>query len=291
MFSARQACNWFKYFPRSSLKLPHCLATTTRTNSTIEKVKYGAIVTKANTSKPLVVILGWNDCRVKHLQKYSELFENKDWSTICLPTNSFNTFLRSGSKVKTISFYIIDLIKDLTAEKGNPVVLYSFSNGGCAVYFHLMEALTTAGQQNFNAFKVVGSIFDSCPVKPSMETIQEVQISVTERIRNPVIRSLVWYTLGILIPIRVKSSKTVKRFFKDLGNMPLRGPELFLYSKGDNLASYEGIEEHIACRKSQGVNVIDKCWEDSTHVTHYMKYPKEYIELLENFLEICLKKD
>ena len=245
-------------------------------------------VTSDSSIKPVAVILGWNDSKMKHLKKYSKIFESRGWSTVCLPTKSYDTFFRSGTKVKTISFYMIDLIKDL-AKKGNPVFLYSFSNGGCVVYFHIAEALTTHGHQYFNAFKVAGSIFDSCPVFPNLESIPQVQKSATDGIKNPVIKALTWYALGMAIP-HVLKQPLIQRFSQDLGKMPLKNPELFLYSKTDIILPYEGIEKHIVDRKSQGVRIFSKCWEDSPHVAHYTKYPEQYTELLDKFIEVCLKE-
>ena len=257
-------------------------------------MKYGAAVTQATLEsshiKPVVAILGFNDSKIRHLKKYSEIFESRGWSTVCLPTKSYSTIFRTDTKVKTISFYTIDLIKDLT-KNGNPVFLYSLSQGGCAVYFHIAEALTTHGHQYFNAFKIAGSIFDSCPVTPTLESIPRGQISVTEEIKNPVLKALTWYAFGMAVPFVLKQP-IMKRFVQDLGEMPLKNPELFLYSKVDKLALYQDIEKHIDNRKSQGENqIFSKCWEDSPHVSHYMKYPEQYIELLDMFIEVCLKEN
>ena len=261
----------------------------------VEKKKYRAVVTRVTSDssiKPVAVILGWNESKIKHLKKYSGLFESRGWSTVCLPANSYNTFFRSDTEVKTISFYMIDLIKDL-AKKGNPVFLYSFSNGGCAVYFHIAEALTTPRHEHFNAFKVVGSVFDSCPATPNLESIPQIQKSVTDGIKNPVIKAATWYALGIAIP-HVLKKPLVQRFSQDLGKMPLKNPELFLYSKGDMLVPYQDITKHIGNRESQlgqAGKVFSKCWEDSSHVSHYKKYPEQYTELLDKFIEVCLKEN
>ena len=262
----------------------------------MEKKNYGAFVTRAASEssaiKPVAVILGWNDSKMKHLKKYSGLFESRGWSTVCLPTKSYNTFLRSDTKVKTISFYMIDLIKEL-AKNGNPVFLCSFSSGGCTVHFHIAEALTTHGHEHFNAFKVVGSVFDSCPATPNLESIPQIQKSVTDGIKNPVIKAATWYALGIAIP-HVLKKPLVQRFSQDLGKMPLKNPELFLYSKGDMLVPYQDITKHIGNRESQlgqAGKVFSKCWEDSSHVSHYKKYPEQYTELLDKFIEVCLKEN
>ena len=270
-----------------------------RSNSTTSyissQLKYGAVMrtplmeNSSKASKPLVVILGWNDCKPKHLQKYSSIFETKGWSTIFLPTKSFNTFFRSGTEVKRIALYIAGIIKD-QGKKDQPVFLYAFSNGGCAVYFHLVEALTTAGGQYYNSVNVIGSVFDSCPVKPTIESVKRVQISITEHMTNPIVRPIVWYSVGFVLPLLVKTKPVLQRFFDDLGKIPLRCPHLFLYSKVDHLAFCEDVEEHMDAQKAHGVNVFSKCWEDSPHVQHYMKYPQEYLKLLDEFVTVCLNE-
>ena len=196
----------------------------------MEKKNYGAFVTRAASEssaiKPVAVILGWNDSKMKHLKKYSGLFESRGWSTVCLPTKSYNTFLRSDTKVKTISFYMIDLIKEL-AKNGNPVFLCSFSSGGCTVHFHIAEALTTEGHQYFNAFKVAGSIFDSCPLDHNNMSVDKAQLTVAGEIKNPIIKAFISYALGMAYPL-IQKQRFLKRFIRDLGKIPMKSPELFL---------------------------------------------------------------
>ena len=256
-------------------------------------MKYGAVVTQATLEssriKPVVAIFGWNGSKMKQLHKYSGLFERRGWSTVCLTTKSYNICFRSDTEVKKISFYIIDLIKDL-AKKGNPVFLYSLSNGGCGVYFHIAEALTTEGHQYFNAFKVAGSIFDSCPLDHNNMSVDKAQLTVAGEIKNPIIKAFISYALGMAYPL-IQKQRFLKRFIRDLGKIPMKSPELFLYSKTDVITPYQDIEKHIANRKPQGVRIFTKCWEDSHHVAHYMKYPEQYTELLDKFIKVCLKEN
>ena len=265
-----------------------------RSNSTSyvsSRLKYGAVMRKLqkginSDNLPLVVILGWNDCKLKHLQKYSSIFEAKGWSTIFLPAKSFNTFFRGETKVKRIALYIAGVIK-AQAKEDQPVFLYAFSNGGCGVYFHLVEALTTAGGTHYNSVNVIGSVFDSCPAKPTTESVKRAQRSITEYIKNPILRPIVWCSAGLILPFVIQNHPVFKRFFNDLGKMPLKCPHLFLYSKADSFIPWDEIEEHIDVRIAHGVKVFSKCWDDSQHVQHYIKYSKEYLKLLDEFVAIC----
>ncbi|CAB4019756.1 Hypothetical predicted protein [Paramuricea clavata] len=261
----------------------------------VPTIKHGALITRPvaeSPSTPVVAILGWNDAKMKHIQKYSKIFEEKNWTTVCLPATSFDTFFRPSSKVKTTSMYMMDLLKQLTSG-GNPVFLYSLSSGGCTVYYHIAKALTSQGSPHFDAFKVVGAIFDSCPVKNTKEGIHRLQISVTERVHNPIVKNLIWYAVSMTWPLVIKLDPLLGTgtLFDELESMILDYPELYFYSKADKLALYRDIDDFIIQRKSLGVTVLNKRWDDPPHVSHYMKYPEEYLELLEQFLNVCLPQE
>ena len=290
MPTAVQRCHWLRYLTHPNKF--QLVVTTVRHISEVP-TKHGALVTRAvaeSPTTPVVAILGWNDAKTKNLQKYSKIFEAKNWTTVCLPATSFDTFCRPSTKVKIISMYMMELLKQLTSN-GNPVFLYSLSSGGCTVYYHIAKALTTQGNPHFDAFKVVGAIFDSCPVKNTKEGVHRLKISVTERVQNPIVRNLIWYAVGMAMPLVVKLDPLLGELFDDLQSTTLDCPELYFYSKADKLALYQDIDDFIIQRKSKGVTVLDRRWDDPPHVSHYMKYPEEYLELLEQFLNVCLLQE
>jgi hypothetical protein len=279
--------HWLRYLTHPIKFQP--IATGVRHLSSEVVTKYGTLVTRAASETPgtpVVAILGWNDAKMKNLQKYSKIFEEKNWTTVCLPATTLDTFFRPSSKVKSISMYMMELLKQLTSD-GKPVILYSLSSGGCTVYYHLAKALTTQGSPDFNAFKVAGAIFDSCPVRGTERAVSRLQISVTERVHNPIVKNLLWYAVAVAFPLAVMMDPLIVSIYDELKSLSLNCPELYFYSKADKLALYEDIDNFIALRKSQGVNVLHKRWDDPPHVSHYMKYPDQYLELLEQFLHVC----
>ena len=270
-----------------------CMVTAVRHISSDVDTKYGTLVTKPvaeSSNTPVVAILGWNDAKIKNLRKYSNIFEEKNWTTVCLPATSFDTFFQPSSKVKSISMYLMELLKQRTSN-GNPVILYSLSSGGCTVYYHIAKALTSQGSPHFNAFNVAGTIFDSCPVRSTKEGVRRLQISVTERVHNPILRNLIWYGVPITLPLAIKLDPLIANMYDELENLSLNCPELYVYSKADKLALYEDIDKFIIERKAQGITVLSKRWDDPPHVSHYMKYPEQYLELLEKFLDVCLQQE
>lgn len=252
--------------------------------------KFGAVITKTTASAqdtPVTVILGWNSSRGKHLKKYSKIFEDKSFDTICVPAKPVNTFLRPGTKVKTIGLYILDLLVDLNCQK-RPVFLYAFSNGGCALFFHIMEVLSCPTTAYYQAVPVVGTIFDSCPINPDIKSLQATRESVTDMIKNPIMKAALWYSMTAFIPPVIYLNGTVKRFMSGMIESPLLCPQLILYSKTDKFAPYQDIDSYIQARRHKGIHVTSKCWNSSEHVNHYREHTDEYLQELNAFTDFCL---
>lgn len=255
--------------------------------------RFGAVITEVpsipqqHSNSPIVVILGWNDSKGKHLQKYGKIFEKRNFDSICIPANSFNTFFRSGTKVKKISLHILDLLLELKCEE-RPVFLYAFSNGGCALFFHLMEALSYPKQPFYKAVPVVGTIFDSCPISPDINNVNATIESVSDTVNNPVLRGIIWCCMRVFIPPVIYFNDTVKRFMSALKESPLKCPQLVLYSKTDKFAPYQDIDSYVEARRKRGVNIVSKCWDSSEHVNHYREHTNEYLDAVNIFVDQCL---
>lgn len=254
--------------------------------------KYGAIITKTQGStldSPVVVILGWNSSRGKHLKKYSEIFEAQNFDSICVPANPFNTFFRAGTMVKKIGLHILDLLVELNCQR-RPVFLYAFSNGGCAMFFHIMEALSYPTEQFYQAVPVVGTIFDSCPINPNISSLKATKESVVDMVKSPILKSLVWCSLTVFVPPVIHFNSTVKRFMSDLTQSPLNCQQLIFYSKTDRFAPYQDIDSYAQARREKGISVRSKCWDSSEHVNHYREHADEYLSELNSFIDQCLIK-
>lgn len=255
--------------------------------------KFGAIVTETSSSlqqpnsSPVAVIFGWNSSKGRYLKKYTQIFEERSFDSICVPANPLNTFFRSGTKVKEISMHILDLLLDLKCQE-RPVFLYAFSNGGCAMFFHLMEALSYPGQPFYQAVPVVGTIFDSCPISPDINSLNTAMESVTDALSNPALRMITWFSMRVFLPPVIYFNGTLQRFMNDLTESPLQCPQLILYSKTDRLAPYQDIESYAEARRSRGINIATKCWDRSEHVSHYREHASEYLVAVNTFVDKCL---
>ena len=65
---------------------------------------------------------------------------------------------------------------------------------------------------------------------------------------------------------------------------PSRWPQMYLYSKKDEIVDYKYIDSIVEHRKSLGVKVTAQCWEDSAHVAHIRQHRESYLNLCSQFL-------
>jgi hypothetical protein len=68
-------------------------------------------------------------------------------------------------------------------------------------------------------------------------------------------------------------------------------PQLYLYSKGDDLCPAEDVEAHVAFLRARGCLVRGETFPHSPHVAHYLVYPQEYQHCVAQFVSSCHKRD
>lgn len=64
-------------------------------------------------------------------------------------------------------------------------------------------------------------------------------------------------------------------------------PQLYLHSKADPVSRPEWVREVMAGQRERGREVRARCWEDSTHVQHFLRHPGEYRAEVDQLLRRC----
>lgn len=239
---------------------------------------------KERKERPLCVILGWGNSKHKNLRKYGEIFESKGFDTMTVTPKLADALVFPDTKGKKIAYQVLDGIAKYSDVDKQPVVLFQFSNGGCALFYFMCREIITKGSQYGEKIKVVGSIFDSCPVVPDMDSVILTQRVFTQDVKNPILKRIMWHSLGLIIPLIVWFNPVVKLFMDGLRDSPIMTPQLFLFSKSDMLAPYKSILEFIEYREKYGINVTAKLWDDTPHVSHMKQDPDGYTKMLTDFI-------
>lgn len=232
---------------------------------------------------PLVFIFGWGNGRKKNLLKYSEIFEKKNFTTVLVTSTLLNSLFRTSTAGRKESENVKQVLADLLKEnKDREIVFYPFSNGGCAIYHMMTDSFDSS---TFPGQNVRGEIFDSCPIVPNQESASAVSKAFSGVINIRFLEPVISMFAKMMVFVAVNKNKDVKYFMEKMRNSNLTSPQLFLFSKDDDLAPYQDIIDFISARQDKGIKTQHRLWEKSQHCGHLRNHPEEYIELVNKFID------
>jgi len=185
-----------------------------------------------------------------------------------------------------------------------PVVLHYFSNGGAFLAEKLYQLISSndqkkgfaaAGADNDNdnadlilvADRLAKRGFEVADSAPTFLHDDVYASALEQAIPNqPLLlgmsKSLLWLSLKFN---RMLGRESVQNeFWKNMITSNLCKRQAFIYSVADKLTDSKKIDELIETRKERGVEIISVRFDDSDHVLHMRKYPKEYGELLDKVI-------
>ena len=183
---------------------------------------------------------------------------------------------------------ILEMILDLGI-KDNPIVFHVFSNAGGMLYRHISGLLSTP---SFSKLNVVGCIFDSCPTEKGLVACGKAVLSmqgINIFLRYAMALLLMgFFFFRILFYRLLNKEDTALDYWDFMNTEQVKWPSLYLYSKADTIVNYRHVQSVIAERRRLGANISEVCWQDSIHVSHLAKHPREYSDRCLRFLDECL---
>lgn len=268
---------------------------------------------QGDDKEAVVLLLGWWGAKLRHVQKYSQLYRDRNCATVTAiidPKDLLRLFLSDNldefaqqvasevaTKVRTID-------KQNQKQKSRtPVIIHAFSNGGAANVWRLNVLINQAKNKRDKKklspaeqdLLLVGDrlevvLFDSAPCFPSIPTALK---AINQAISNPFVRLLAWLILSLQAFLAFLLRKTFGKhdynteFWNHMTYSTLARHQIFVYSSFDEVCDVKRLEELIDMKKqSHDHDVTVQKFDDSEHVQHLLKYPKEYNRLLDE----CLKK-
>ncbi|KAL8622436.1 hypothetical protein ACOMHN_034101 [Nucella lapillus] len=241
---------------------------------------------------PVVVLLGWAGCQEKHLRKYTPIYEKKGYITMTVMVPAKTLFFHAY-KLTEVAKGVLDVLAENNLSN-NPVIFHLFSNGGCMVYSQLITLLNAPDSEHHQQLSVRGVIFDSSPGK------RRILNAVKAFMSTMPFREVFRYLLGLCLLMYLVFTRCLRMLLPGMLAMEkgfqlyesicldeTKCPQLFLYSKADEVILAEDVEEVITTRKERGVEVKSLCWEDSQHVAHLRDHPEVYAKACMDFAEAC----
>lgn len=267
-------------------------------NPSYEKsVKYGHSINESNVEQskkePVVILLGWAGCENRHIAKYSAIYE-KRCVTVSYTAPNRDIFFRSNNLCHAAE-KLLEIIVDLDLE-AHPIFVHSFSNGGGLVYRWISE--TIHSKTEFKQIRLAGAIFDSCPGKRRLFKGLKVLMMITSK-RSAFIKfffgvAFICFVFLESVKLKIKEilrlSTIQSTYWQALENDTSTCPQLYLYSKKDDIVSYRDVEDMTAVRIQRGVDIQSICWEDSGHVAHLVTHRESYIKSCLDFIDYCVER-
>ncbi|ORY74512.1 hypothetical protein BCR35DRAFT_321910 [Leucosporidium creatinivorum] len=262
------------------------LSAPARDSSVVESV--------AKAGPQTVVLLGWMDAQLKHLEKYVQGYNKLyPFATILLLRSHQSSFYRPSSYLRRTLAPAVDHLRALhpsaTPGPNSPILVHSFSNGGALglkVLNELMSSSAVKGEKEQEPLLGRGEgvparaiVFDSSPGIGSL--------SLTLRAFTAPYKSwwkkgpayvfiLALYGVSWLFRILLRRPPTLLALSDYLNTSLPPVPRVYLYSTTDLLIPSADVVAHAKAAKGRGVQVRMEEFEETEHVAHARKEPERY---------------
>jgi hypothetical protein len=253
--------------------------------------------------RAVVLLFGWWGAEMRHVEKYAELYRNRDCATVSVIADTMQvmTHLCYPSLDGCVRDAVTEVAKIIRANEKDgkkiPVILHAFSNAGTFV----LERLEVLVQQAREDLKVSccedlvlvgerlnGEIFDSAPGYPDAK-LGFTSTSGVVFGQSIIIKILVGFLfllaggISVLISILLGNPDVRWAFWNNMreGRLCLR--QAYVYSTADTIINTEKLEELIENRKTFADVSVYK-FDDAPHVQIMRKHAKKYEKMVDDFI-------
>ncbi|KAM9242272.1 transmembrane protein 53 isoform 2-T3 [Dugong dugon] len=192
--------------------------------------------------------------------------------------------------LRVLAQKLLELLFDYEIEK-EPLLFHVFSNAGVMLYRYVLELLLT--HRRFCHLRVVGTIFDSGPGDSNLVGALRALAAILEH-RPAVLRLLLLVAFALVavlfhILLAPLTALFHTHFYDRLQDSASRWPELYLYSRADEVVLARDVERMVEARQAHHVLVRSVDFVSSAHVSHLRDYPTYYTSLCVNFMRSCVQ--
>eukprot|EP00929_Paragymnodinium_shiwhaense_P049908 TRINITY_DN25168_c0_g1_i1.p1 TRINITY_DN25168_c0_g1~~TRINITY_DN25168_c0_g1_i1.p1 ORF type:complete len:218 (+),score=31.76 TRINITY_DN25168_c0_g1_i1:105-758(+) len=209
-------------------------------------------------------------------------------------------FLAGAMRDDDVADLVSQTSLELSKLKTQRFHVHLHSNNGTFVWAALLQAFQQTAPGALQSLR--GIVFDSAPrlTYGGQDSIVALAFGFTFPavpiiLRRNVYVHPIWtpalfiYFLVKFIGLRLRATQARKFTLAALketlvSGMPTNVPQLYVYSKKDQLISSSAVEEYIAMQKKNGVTVSWKLFDDTPHVQHFLRREADYREVLKTFL-------
>ncbi|KAB0405697.1 hypothetical protein E2I00_015749 [Balaenoptera physalus] len=222
---------------------------------------------EAGTRQPLVILLGWGGCTDKNLAKYSAIYHKRGCIVIRYTAPWHMVFFSESlgiPSLRVLAQKLLELLFDYEVEK-EPLLFHVFSNAG---------VMLGPGDGNLlGALRALAAVLEHRPAALRLLLLMAFALV-----------AVLFHVL--LAPL---TSLFHTHFYDRLLDAASRWPELYLYSRADEVVLARDVERMVEARLAHRVLVHSVDFVSSAHVSHLRDYPTYYTSLCVNFMRSCVQ--
>ncbi|KAG2159172.1 uncharacterized protein EDB93DRAFT_1118668 [Suillus bovinus] len=255
----------------------------------------------------VILIFGWLGAHPRHLRNYISAYAKlyPKASQIVVQCNADLLWTTTSTRSRKLK-PVIDALEALHCLPSSPaprparILTHVFSNGGSLQMTLLGHML----QQKYGSAPVLESsasalILDSCPAAGDLKSVKRVVRTV---IQNPIARHIVLAIVHAVYSVRFglsllfgKQMIMLEKLQIEMWNpsilswMGLHTPRLYLFSRRDELISWQEVSRHAEIAKEHGMDVRCELFEESAHVAHARVEPERYWSSVQEVWSVATK--
>ncbi|KAJ8940376.1 hypothetical protein NQ318_015769, partial [Aromia moschata] len=235
--------------------------------------------------KPLVVLLSWLMAKRKHIYKYADLYLRNGFDVLNVSVTPWQLLWPT----KGTQMVAKDLLRfiDLNT-KYAPLVLHGFSVGGY-VWGEVLVNIAAERERYSNVVdRIAGQIWDSAADITEISVGLPIAVFPRNSYMQTALRQYMLYHLKAFDKVATRHYiRSSQMFHTNL----VQAPAQFIISKADPIGTEASNTRVRESWESMGMKVYWKCFEKSPHVGHFRAHQKEYIDVLNSFLETINLRD
>ncbi|GJQ75068.1 hypothetical protein Trydic_g9682 [Trypoxylus dichotomus] len=230
-------------------------------------------------SKALAVMPTWLMAKEKHIIKNAKFYLDYGFDVLNIRLQMWQLLWpRKGTQVVATN-----ALKFLEVNENYfPIVLHGFSIGGYLWGEVLVQMEADKKRYQTIVSKTSGQIWDSLADITQIPIGTPTAMFPNNKFLQSTLRSYLIFHMNFFDKIATchyRKSRTA--FFNNM----LGTSMLIIGSKVDPVATEETLRTLKDHMEKNGTKVYWKIWNDSQHVSHLFKYPKEYHEIMTNYLQ------
>ena len=229
------------------------------------------------SSRPLVFIYGWLVAKAKHIHKYGDFYLGKGFDVLHIKVSPDQ--LLWPTRAQGVVEQALEFAAE-TKRETQPILAHGFSVGAY-LYGETLVKINQMPSFKDMAARIKGQIYDS-PVD-----FNGIPYGVSNAVtKNPLLQKTMQYSIEGYLSLFKKNVMAHYLLSSETSKLnAMKIPSMFLYSEADVVGDHVWTKELIDEWRNKNILVEAMCWKESMHVGHFVKYPVEYITMLNMFLD------